>query len=58
MHSSHPKSRGEKLLIDMDRIRKSLAGGAAGGRGGGYRRRENEKVGDRYGDITHRGTGR
>lgn len=24
MHSSSPKSRGEKLLIDMDRIRKSF----------------------------------
>lgn len=27
MHSSRPKSCGEKLLIDMDRIRKSVTGG-------------------------------
>ena len=33
MHSSCPESRGEKLLIDMDRIRKSFAN-FTGGEGG------------------------
>lgn len=36
MHSSHPWSWGEKILIDMDRIRKSSAdftGGKKKGRG-------------------------
>lgn len=43
MHSSRPKSCGEKLLIDMDRIRKSFANFTGGEEGGVRRAAKDEK---------------
>lgn len=56
MHSSRPRSRGEKLLIDMDRIRKSFAHftGGEGGVGTGERqrmRKRDKTQGDTEGEI-------
>ena len=52
MHSSRPRSHGEKLLIDMDGVRKSFAN-YTGGEGGVGRAARDEKT--RQDTGRHRG---
>ncbi len=51
MHSSRPRSRREKLLIDMDRIRKPFANFTGGEGGLGRATRDEKTLGGTEGEI-------